>query len=84
MNPKYKKKISSTILTYTLQSSLTRLLFCTTGIVLRRLEGDTTLDGITHLIIDEVHERSEERYVLTCTGLLFRIEGFKDLELLKD
>ncbi|WAR00710.1 DHX57-like protein [Mya arenaria] len=43
-----------------MQSSLTRLLFCTTGIVLRRLEGDTTLDGVTHLIIDEVHERSEE------------------------
>ncbi|KAH3859109.1 hypothetical protein DPMN_101756 [Dreissena polymorpha] len=43
-----------------MQSSFTRLLFCTTGIVLRRLEGDTTLDGITHLIIDEVHERSEE------------------------
>ena len=44
-----------------LQSPFTRLLFCTTGIVLRRLEGDVTLDGVTHLIIDEVHERSEER-----------------------
>ncbi|XP_053396236.1 putative ATP-dependent RNA helicase DHX57 [Mercenaria mercenaria] len=43
-----------------MQSSMTRLLFCTTGIVLRRLEGDTTLDGVSHLIIDEVHERSEE------------------------
>ncbi|KAK3581847.1 hypothetical protein CHS0354_009735 [Potamilus streckersoni] len=42
------------------QSSLTRLLFCTTGIVLRRLEGDPTLQGITHIILDEVHERSEE------------------------
>ncbi|XP_069118914.1 putative ATP-dependent RNA helicase DHX57 [Argopecten irradians] len=42
------------------QSSMTRLLFCTTGIVLRTLEGDSTLDGITHVIIDEVHERSEE------------------------
>ncbi|XP_060083551.1 putative ATP-dependent RNA helicase DHX57 [Ylistrum balloti] len=42
------------------QSSLTRLLFCTTGIVLRTLEGDSTLEGITHIIIDEVHERSEE------------------------
>ncbi|KAL3874748.1 hypothetical protein ACJMK2_037719 [Sinanodonta woodiana] len=42
------------------QSNLTRLLFCTTGIVLRRLEGDPTLEGITHIIMDEVHERSEE------------------------
>ena len=31
--------------------------------MLRRLEGDRTLDGVTHLIIDEVHERSEERLV---------------------
>ena len=46
------------------QSSMTRLLFCTTGIVLRRLEGDPKLEGVTHVIIDEVHERSEERYYL--------------------
>jgi len=38
----------------------TRLLFCTTGIILRRLEGDPSLDSVTHIIIDEVHERSEE------------------------
>ncbi|XP_061172560.1 putative ATP-dependent RNA helicase DHX57 [Saccostrea echinata] len=42
------------------QSSLTRLLFCTTGIVLRRLEGEPDLNGVSHIIIDEVHERSEE------------------------
>ncbi|KAI8788572.1 ATP-dependent RNA helicase DHX57 [Biomphalaria glabrata] len=41
-------------------SQFTRLLFCTTGIILRRLEKDTMLDGVTHIIIDEVHERSEE------------------------
>ncbi|XP_055878293.1 putative ATP-dependent RNA helicase DHX57 [Biomphalaria glabrata] len=40
-------------------SYLTRLLFCTTGIVLRRLEGDPNLEGVTHVIVDEVHERSE-------------------------
>jgi hypothetical protein len=44
------------------QSSMTRLLFCTTGIVLRRLEGDPKLEGVTHILIDEVHERSQERY----------------------
>ncbi|XP_071163439.1 putative ATP-dependent RNA helicase DHX57 isoform X5 [Mytilus edulis] len=42
------------------QSSMTRLLFCTTGIVLRRLEGDPKLEGVSHIIIDEVHERSQE------------------------
>ncbi|XP_046351215.2 putative ATP-dependent RNA helicase DHX57 [Haliotis rufescens] len=42
------------------QSAWTRLLFCTTGIILRQLEGDPSLEGVTHLIIDEVHERSED------------------------
>jgi ATP-dependent RNA helicase DHX57 len=41
-------------------SSWTRLLFCTTGILLRRLESDPNLRGTTHLVIDEVHERSEQ------------------------
>ena len=41
-------------------SSWTRLLFCTTGILLRRLESDPELNEVTHVIIDEVHERSEE------------------------
>jgi ATP-dependent RNA helicase DHX57 len=41
-------------------SSSTRLTFCTTGILLRRLYSDPMLENISHLIIDEVHERSEE------------------------
>ncbi|KAF9192647.1 hypothetical protein BGZ50_008354 [Haplosporangium sp. Z 11] len=36
------------------------LKFCTTGILLRRLESDKTLKGVTHLVIDEVHERTLE------------------------
>jgi len=46
-----------------IQSSSTRLMFCTTGVLLRRLEGDSELRGITHVIVDEVHERTEERSV---------------------
>ncbi|KAL6050769.1 hypothetical protein STEG23_015307, partial [Scotinomys teguina] len=42
------------------KSSTTRLLYCTTGVLLRRLEGDATLQGVTHIIVDEVHERTEE------------------------
>ncbi|XP_053681355.1 putative ATP-dependent RNA helicase DHX57 [Anopheles nili] len=41
-------------------SSSTRLTFCTTGILLRRLQSDPTLASVTHIIVDEVHERSEE------------------------
>ncbi|CAA7396962.1 unnamed protein product [Spirodela intermedia] len=36
----------------------TKLLFCTTGILLRKLSGDKDLAGVTHVILDEVHERS--------------------------
>lgn len=31
----------------------TKLLFCTTGVVLRRLGGGDQLDGITHIVVDE-------------------------------
>lgn len=42
-------------------SRYTRLTFCTTGILLRRLEAEPTLQNVTHIIVDEVHERSVER-----------------------
>lgn len=35
----------------------TRLLFCTTGILLRRLLVDPSLTGVSHVIVDEIHER---------------------------
>eukprot|EP01064_Diplonema_japonicum_P014225 TRINITY_DN21790_c0_g1_i1.p1 TRINITY_DN21790_c0_g1~~TRINITY_DN21790_c0_g1_i1.p1 ORF type:complete len:1322 (+),score=395.43 TRINITY_DN21790_c0_g1_i1:50-3967(+) len=38
----------------------TRLLFCTTGILMRRLAGNKHLANVSHVIIDEVHERSLE------------------------
>ena len=39
-------------------SSTTRLVYATTGIVMRMLENPDGLDDITHIILDEVHERS--------------------------
>ncbi|CAN1133895.1 DExH-box ATP-dependent RNA helicase DExH1 [Linum perenne] len=39
------------------RSALTRLLFCTTGVLLRQLVQDPNLNGITHLLVDEIHER---------------------------
>eukprot|EP00057_Strongylocentrotus_purpuratus_P032350 XP_787344.2 PREDICTED: ATP-dependent RNA helicase Dhx29 [Strongylocentrotus purpuratus] len=40
------------------QTSTTRLLYCTTGVLLRKLQLDPSLKDISHIIIDEVHERS--------------------------
>jgi ATP-dependent RNA helicase DHX29 len=40
------------------KSSRTKLLFCTTGVILRRLHGDPTLSGVSLVVCDEVHERS--------------------------
>ncbi|KAH6644153.1 P-loop containing nucleoside triphosphate hydrolase protein [Boeremia exigua] len=39
-------------------SAQTRLVYATVGVVLRMLEGPKGLGEITHLVIDEVHERS--------------------------
>ena len=36
----------------------TRLVYATTGIVMRMLEGGDDLQEITHLVLDEVHERT--------------------------
>ena len=35
----------------------TMLTFCTTGVVLRRMQDDPDLIGVTHIVVDEVHER---------------------------
>ncbi|PPQ77039.1 hypothetical protein CVT25_014856 [Psilocybe cyanescens] len=40
------------------QGKNTKLLFCTTGVVLRRLSTGDTLKDISHIVVDEVHERS--------------------------
>ncbi|KAJ7281244.1 hypothetical protein O6H91_Y361500 [Diphasiastrum complanatum] len=39
------------------RSKHTRLLFCTTGVLLRRLVQDPELKGVSHVIVDEIHER---------------------------
>lgn len=56
----------------------THLLFCTSGILLRRLLSDHNLDGVTHVFVDEIHERgmnegallSELRFSHSCLLLL--------------
>lgn len=41
----------------TKRSARTRLLFCTTGVLLRQLVQDPNLTGVSHLLVDEIHER---------------------------
>jgi HrpA-like RNA helicase len=36
----------------------TRLLYCTTGVLLQRLNTSPSLEGVTHVVVDEAHERS--------------------------
>uniref|UniRef100_A0AAX7U3S6 ATP-dependent RNA helicase DHX29 n=1 Tax=Astatotilapia calliptera TaxID=8154 RepID=A0AAX7U3S6_ASTCA len=44
----------------------TRLLYCTTGVLLRKLQHDRHLTSLTHIIVDEVHERSvQSDFLLT-------------------
>ena len=45
-------------------TSDTKLLFCTTGILLRKLIGDPLLSSVSHVVIDEVHERTVQSDLL--------------------
>ena len=45
----------------------TRVLFCTTGVILRRLgSGDPDLEGVSHVVVDEAHERGVDTDLLIC------------------
>lgn len=46
-----------------LRSAQTRLLFCTTGVLLRMIQSDPMLSGVSHIVIDEVHERGGKGYL---------------------
>ncbi|XP_058085874.1 DExH-box ATP-dependent RNA helicase DExH3 isoform X2 [Magnolia sinica] len=52
----------------------THLLFCTSGILLRRLLGDRNLNGISHVFVDEIHERgmNEDFLLIVLKDLLPR------------
>jgi ATP-dependent RNA helicase DHX57 len=52
------------------QSKQTRIMFCTTGVMMRRLLSDPQLKSTSHIILDEVHERTIESDLL-----LFLLKG---------
>ncbi|KAK2461453.1 hypothetical protein APHAL10511_005916 [Amanita phalloides] len=45
-------------------TSKTKLLFCTTGVALRRVASGDQFHNVSHVIVDEVHERSVDNDVL--------------------
>ena len=42
----------------------TRLVFCTTGVLLRQLQSEGALDCVSHIVVDEVHERHLDSDIL--------------------
>ncbi|KAG7178043.1 ATP-dependent RNA helicase DHX30-like [Homarus americanus] len=40
------------------------IMFCTTGMLLQNIHSNSTLEGISHVIVDEVHERSVQTDLL--------------------
>ncbi|KAJ3416129.1 ATP-dependent DNA/RNA helicase dhx36 [Chytridiales sp. JEL 0842] len=55
------------------------VVFCTSGILLRRLQDDPDLRGVTHIILDEVHERdmNTDLLLITVRNLLRRRTDLK-------
>ncbi|KAI8802682.1 P-loop containing nucleoside triphosphate hydrolase protein [Cladochytrium replicatum] len=64
----------------TVRSKNTRLMFCTTGILLRMIQTDTLLSDVSCVIIDEVHERGVDSDFLLI--ILRRLEQRKDLKVI--
>eukprot|EP00940_MAST-03C_sp_MAST-3C-sp2_P001817 g1817.t1 len=61
------------------RSRHTRLLFCTTGVLLRRLQCDSDVRGVSHIFIDEVHERdlNSDFLLIILRGILKRRPSLK-------
>ncbi|XP_071825877.1 ATP-dependent RNA helicase dhx29-like isoform X2 [Apostichopus japonicus] len=63
------------------QSPATRLLYCTTGVLLRKMQLDPKLQNVSHVIVDEVHERSvQSDFLLIILRKLLQVR--KDLKVI--
>ncbi|MCJ1477870.1 hypothetical protein MMC13_006543 [Lambiella insularis] len=60
-------------------TSQTRLVYATTGIVMRMLESGNQLEEVTHLVLDEVHERTidSDFLLIVLRKLMIRRPGLK-------
>ena len=64
-------------------SSKTKILYCTTGILLRKLTNHDYLSTLSHIIIDEVHERQVEIDFLMAI-LRHEISNYPKLKLVNE
>lgn len=64
------------------RSKNTKLLFCTTGVIMRRLLDDSDLKAVTHIIVDEVHERQVQTDVLLIALRQLLTTTRKDLKVI--
>ncbi|GAB2253881.1 hypothetical protein Droror1_Dr00021690 [Drosera rotundifolia] len=61
------------------RSAETHLLFCTTGVLLRQLVQDPDLTGVSHILVDEIHERgmNEDFLLIILKDLLSRRQDLR-------
>ena len=65
------KSIGYKIRLETRQSQATKLLFCTTGVLLRKLADDRDLSNVSHIVVDEVcFAQPQLCAALRCAALL--------------
>lgn len=82
----YKPELGKGLVGYSVRldsraSEETRLLYCTTGVLLRKLQSETYLKSVSHIIIDEVHERGVETDFLM-TILKQQLANFPHLRII--
>ncbi|XP_037783678.1 ATP-dependent RNA helicase DHX30-like [Penaeus monodon] len=51
------------------------VMFCTTGMLLQGLHSNPTLKGVSHVIVDEVHERSLQKYFEAEEATVIKVPG---------
>jgi HrpA-like RNA helicase len=59
----------------------TRIIYCTTGVLLRRLQQDGFLAGVSHILVDEVHERQTDTDFLMAL-LSRKLESYPHLRVI--
>jgi HrpA-like RNA helicase len=62
-------------------SQHTRIAFCTYGVMLRRLQQDPTLQAVSTVVLDEVHERGIDSD-FTLALLMFALAKRPDLKII--